>query len=622
MPDPFGYPPPGSSPFAAPDAAYDPMSGALIGGDLGRTEPEAYPNKLMRATIQTLASKPKEMVWDFPMALGDAVARMPLPGAERTPESDEAMQNAAGQSFMAALQTAGTSMPFAPHGAAGIFGGRLAKTADLGALDTAEKMHAAGADKRAIWDQTGWFRGDDGKWRFEIPDDQAQMHPDYYQRMRSQFGPVAGEIWHPELYKAYPDLRGTTAYVRETENTAGGSYAPPGASRSGDEEINIRAPNAGIARSVGLHELQHGVQEREGFAGGGNPAMFTQAEEAGLARDALAWRREMERFPGSPSEKDAAAAADYHAMGATDWIPSKEARDVARYPEDNPEPVLSKLVELYGLDKNISPHTARDLYHSIPGEIEARNVQARQDMTPAERAAKPPWETLNWRDTAASSPALNSIFGPRVGLLEGGQASRAMSRAIPDDMAAWFGKSKIVDEAGAPRVAYKAMDGDVPNIQGDTGLTHVALNRGIAEQFSGGGKRPVREVYVKAENPFDYRNPEHLSWLSKEMSKPENVAAFNRDTKKLMGPEYDFEHDARDIQAGLEEGAYQKYETPVVSKLIKSRGHDAIYMTEDFQAGEPNLAVFDPTQIKSVNSKRFDPKNPSIVMSIAPENPR
>ncbi len=395
--------------------------GKLFGSyaGVGQAMPEAYGANV--PIMDPLVTAPLSMA-KMVTGPGDLIKPNPYPEGSESWHWYEGQRDKGMTEWGAstAMNLAGTSAPFAPVGAAGVFGGRLAKTADLGALRTAEEMHAAGADRGAIWDKTGWFRGEDGKWRFEIPDNEAQMHPTYYTMMPSgKAGRVAGEIWHPELYQAYPDMRGATAMIERTQNTAGGSYSPPGVARSGEETINIQAPNAATARSVGLHELQHAIQEREGFAGGGSPAMFTQADDAAIARDALFWRREMARFPGTMAEKDAAAAADYRNMGATDWIPSKESREVARYPEDNPESVLSRVVELYGLDKNISPHTPRDLYRSIPGEIEARNVQTRRDMTPEERRARPPWETEHFLDRVASSPALNSMFGSRVGLLEG-----------------------------------------------------------------------------------------------------------------------------------------------------------------------------------------------------------
>ena len=48
------------------------------------------------------------------------------------------------------------------------FAGRNAANADLEALDAAEEMERRDVDAETIRQQTGWFRGRDGKWRFEI----------------------------------------------------------------------------------------------------------------------------------------------------------------------------------------------------------------------------------------------------------------------------------------------------------------------------------------------------------------------------------------------------------------------------------------------------------------------
>lgn len=165
----------------------------------------------------------------------------------------------------------------------------------------------------------------------------------------------------------------------------------------------------------------------------------------------------------------------------------------------------------------------------------------------------------------------------------------------------WFGGSKVVDESGRPRIAYKAMEGDVARIHPDTGMTHVSLDLYIAEQFSNG--RPVREVYVRSENPFDFRNREDLGWLTNEMVKKKNLALFNKQTKALMGDHYDHEVDAAQMRGALSDGAYQMYEIPVVVDLIKARGHDGIYMAED-DGGRThtNLAVFNADQVKLVGN--------------------
>lgn len=178
----------------------------------------------------------------------------------------------------------------------------------------------------------------------------------------------------------------------------------------------------------------------------------------------------------------------------------------------------------------------------------------------------------------------------------------------------WFGASKVTDENGKPLVAYKAMAGDVPHIHPDTEMTHVALNPDIAKAFAG-NERPVRKVYVKAEKPFDFREESDLGWLLKEMAKPKNVKEFNRQTKAVMGPDYEHEASKGEIAAGIEDGAYQMFEIPMVRDLIKARGYDGIYMVEEGQSTrQPNLAVFDPSQIKAVENKgNFDPDSDVII---------
>ena len=194
-----------------------------------------------------------------------------------------------------------------------------------------------------------------------------------------------------------------------------------------------------------------------------------------------------------------------------------------------------------------------------------------RDRKLAKEIATDEW---NEGDHPRGQPGNAGEFGPGGGG-KGSSEKIAQSPAFKK----WFGKSKVVDEDGRPRIAYKAMQGDTAHIQPDTGMTHVALEREVAEGFAGEG-RPVQEVYVKAEKPFDFRNEADRGWLMKEMAKPKNVALFNKQTKEMIGPDYDHEADKGEIGAGIEDGAYQIFEIPMVRDLIKARGHDGIYMVE------------------------------------------
>lgn len=188
-------------------------------------------------------------------------------------DEDESRQQLTNREAMnRAVDLAGTVMggayPAAQPGAVGIFGGRLAKTADQAALAKAEDMAAKGASREQIWNDTGWFQGVDGKWRFEIDDYSARLNPNFYSGELPSVGhhaPVAGDLWHRDLYEAYPDLRKLQSRISSGE--VSGYYNPE------TGKIGASAKTPPQAKSILLHELQHAVQRIEGFPGGADPAV-------------------------------------------------------------------------------------------------------------------------------------------------------------------------------------------------------------------------------------------------------------------------------------------------------------------------------------------------------------
>lgn len=137
----------------------------------------------------------------------------------------------------------------------GVFAGTMARNADLKALKVAKSLHAAGVSPENIWNQTGWLKAPDGKWRFEIDDRGA--------RILNGKGTLANVIDHPALFEAYPELRNIP--VREDVYKSAAHYidAP------GSEEIGINPDFKN--ESILLHEIQHAIQKREGFELGGSP---------------------------------------------------------------------------------------------------------------------------------------------------------------------------------------------------------------------------------------------------------------------------------------------------------------------------------------------------------------
>ncbi|MEM9584780.1 MAG: LPD23 domain-containing protein [Pseudomonadota bacterium] len=152
-----------------------------------------------------------------------------------------------------------------PDGAsAGFFGGRKAKGANKARLKEAKQAARSGSADAQILDETGWFRGADGKWRHEIEGTGATLKD-------SGFWKDGGtrnleEVFdHPGLYEAYPFLRTKKVSVKDMKGTSHGSYDPIWG------EITINRARPADQFETLVHEIQHAIQAKERFAKGTAP---------------------------------------------------------------------------------------------------------------------------------------------------------------------------------------------------------------------------------------------------------------------------------------------------------------------------------------------------------------
>lgn len=77
------------------------------------------------------------------------------------------------------------------------FAGKKAKTADAYRSATTEKMLNNGIDAETVRKETGWFKGYDGKWRFEIDDSQMKITIP-----NNKYLTVEQIVSHPKLFEA------------------------------------------------------------------------------------------------------------------------------------------------------------------------------------------------------------------------------------------------------------------------------------------------------------------------------------------------------------------------------------------------------------------------------------
>jgi len=211
-----------------------------------------------------------------PTAIGVAMGAKPALQAGR--------QVSEGLGAMQGRMIANANMPNTINngfrGQRGVFAGINALTADKEALAKAQQMIAQGVEPAKVWHETGWGQGADGKWRFEIDDSNAQFTSDAIKELRNKNGKTQGAIFpHQDLAAAYPE---SSDIWTVKQGGDGASY------RSGEmgksDMISIGIPKRGATdlsdlRRSNLHELQHAIQEREGFARGGNMNDFPKSKD-------------------------------------------------------------------------------------------------------------------------------------------------------------------------------------------------------------------------------------------------------------------------------------------------------------------------------------------------------
>jgi hypothetical protein len=188
----------------------------------------------------------------------------------------------------------------------GIFAGRNSETANQAAADAAVdtfenqtlvKEHApkvAVDQQRAASGEAGkqeWFVGADGFERYEIPDDKARLTPmmnrEFFKDVSRQLkqseyafpeadvkGGLEAVLDHPKLFEAYPELRKLPVKLTNDDGYYG-AYSPtnlldPDGGAYLTLSANQFAKNQRQAKGTLMHELQHAVQDIEGFSGGEN----------------------------------------------------------------------------------------------------------------------------------------------------------------------------------------------------------------------------------------------------------------------------------------------------------------------------------------------------------------
>ena len=240
------------------------------------------------------------------------------------------------------------------------------RTTRMDNLSVARKMEEEKKDAKAIKIATGWERGADGKWRYEMPDAKIKLGQKVTDNIYGEDGKV---IWYdnertnpigtlkdlldaPELFKAYPELKNIKVAILNA-NQYRGAYSEEDKTiftniTNFDSDFNgDRYLSKDVERNL-VHEIQHIIQTIEGFGKGGN---------SGSVRGEI--KKKFDEV-------------------------TKQIRQLkSEGKNEEAKALIEKNKALY--NANVNEKDDYKNYLSLAGEVEARNVSARLNMTPEER---------------------------------------------------------------------------------------------------------------------------------------------------------------------------------------------------------------------------------------------
>lgn len=250
-------------------------------------------------------------------------------------------------------------------------------------LGVAKQMEKEGKTAEEIRHATAWEKGDDGLWRYEIPDGEVVI-PTQGQEVNSEgkFVPRKQKEGYlkefyksDELFRAYPDLN--YVYVRFVPLDVEGRAYYAGGDKI-DININYLNENSNELKKTLTHEIQHIIQRYEGFAKGASPSQFTETELDRNINEQNDLKKELIKI-----SNEVLGNSFYPLMASQEQKVLEDPVYGASYSFYKDQ--LADLEQEAQRIKDSGITSQYDKYHRAAGEVESRNVETRINMTPEQR---------------------------------------------------------------------------------------------------------------------------------------------------------------------------------------------------------------------------------------------
>jgi hypothetical protein len=275
-----------------------------------------------------------------------------------------------------------------------LFAGENASNADINALTEAERMYLyENAKNLDIWGNTGWFKGVDGEWRFEIPngkliDDINWQNGIDIDNKPFQTAKLSDVYDNPTFYEAYPEAKNLNIYLSDLGDKSG-SYHELGQYIDLDKTSNYRTYDP--AKLKLLEEIKQ-------------TPLYKKAHEFRSDKPFEEIRDDYLEYKNSDLyQKEDELLQNLTVDG---W--NKEALNTLQHELQH----FIQGQENFARGGNPKSAGGFQNYNRLAGETEARTVEARQKLTPEQMREYAPFLKGNYGyDVAPTKQLLDKGYG-------------------------------------------------------------------------------------------------------------------------------------------------------------------------------------------------------------------
>lgn len=436
------------------------------------------------------------------------------------------------------------------------------------------RMQNNGIDNESIRKATNWFQDKNGDWKFEITDKDMSLKP----KIKLEAGKTyeLGDILnHDLLFEAYPELKKYKVEIRERK--ANGSFNR----ENKNIVINTKLLNNTKAfEGTLIHEIQHAIQNIEGFEGG------TSSKKSRL------------RYYNSLGEIEATNTKERF---LAEKYNNKNMAKIA--PESSKEKPQHKDLQKYLNNRNLLDKIKDYMYnktnekggisHEISEKIDMEHTNENNRLVDGRRRV----------ESENNSGSFNLPHQDNQG------------RKLTKKQQKYFKNSKVRDENGNLKEVYHGMPYDFNIFKYDKlGENTSSLGAGFyftdkkqtGEEYARDGGN-LKQVYLDIEKPMSYgkttiTKDEYANFIKAVDKETKGNYLLDYDGIQNALMEYDYGGDDIDLVSAVQSSSGLTWKK-TFELLRKTTGYDGIISKKGFLNNDETLYVaFNSNQIKNIDN--------------------